>query len=84
MIKYLVWIPIVVVIALRLLRSPLGARLLGISERALQVAYVVLVVLTLVIAIGLEEWLLTGIAGALLLVEIIEAVVRHRHRDRSG
>lgn len=70
---------IVLLLGLRLLRGRFGARLLGVSRTVLNVVYLVVLVLTGVIAGVFEQWVLLGVVVVLLVLSGIEEV-----RRRSG
>lgn len=81
MIKYFAIGLVVGLLALRLLRSRWGSQLLGISERVLDVVYVVALVLTGVISVVTEYWLLLAVAAVLLVLRGVEAL---QDRRRQG
>lgn len=72
--KVVVFGAILVLVALRVLRSPLGARFLGISERALLIIYVAALVVAVGVSIWQQQWMLLVVAGALLVLEIVQQV----------
>jgi len=71
---------VVGLLALRLLRSRWGSRLLGISERALDIIYLVALVITGAVAVATEYWLLLAVVGVLLVLRGIEALRNRRRR----
>lgn len=76
MLKVLTIGVIVVLLALRLLRGRFGARLLGVSVRVLNVAYLIILVLTGVLAGLLEQWVLLGVVVLLLVISGLEELRR--------
>lgn len=83
MIKYFAIGLIAGLLVLRLLRSRWGSRFLGVSERALDVVYLVALVITGVIAVLTEYWLLLAVVVVLLALRGLEAL-RARRRARPG
>lgn len=83
MVRYFAIGLVVGLLALRLLRGRWGSRLLGISERALDIIYLVALVITGAIAVATEYWLLLGVVGVLLVLRGIEALRDPRRRDRA-
>lgn len=81
MLKVLTIGVIVVLLALRLLRGRFGARLLGVSVRVLNVAYLIILVLTGVLAGLLEQWVLLGVVVLLLVISGLEEL---RRRSRPA
>src|SRR5699024_6778325 len=67
-------------LVLRLLRSRWGARLLGVPERVLDIVYLVALVLTGVIAVVTEYWLLLVVVAVLLVLRGIEALRARQSR----
>lgn len=83
MIRYFAIGLVVGLLALRILRSRWGSRLLSISVRALDVIYLVALGLTGVVAVVTEYWLLLAVVGVLLALRGIEALQnRRRHGPR--
>lgn len=80
MIRYFAIGLVVGLLALRLLRSRWGSRLLGISERALDIIYLVALVITGAVAVATEYWLLLAVVGVLLVLRGIEALRNRRRR----
>ena len=80
MIKYFAIGLIAGLLVLRLLRSRWGARLLGVSERVLDIVYLVALVLTGVIAVVTEYWLLLVVVAVLLVLRGIEALRARQSR----
>ena len=83
MIRYFAIGLVVGLLALRLLRSRWGSRLLGISERALDIIYLVALVITGAVAVATEYWLLLAVVGVLLVLRGIEALRNRRRRTRA-
>ena len=83
MIRYFAIGLVVGLLALRLLRSRWGSRLLGISERALDIIYLVALVITGAVAVATEYWLLLAVVGVLLVLRGIEALRNRRRRARA-
>ena len=80
MIKYFAIGLIGGLLVLRLLRSRWGSRLLGVSERALDIVYLVALVLTGVVAVVTEYWLLLVVVAVLLALRGIEALRARQSR----
>ena len=80
MIKYFAIGLIGGLLVLRLLRSRWGARLLGVPERVLDSVYLVALVLTGVIAVVTEYWLLLVVVAVLLVLRGIEALRARQSR----
>ena len=83
MIRYFAIGLVVGLLALRLLRSRWGSRLLGISERVLDIIYLVALVITGAVAVATEYWLLLAVVGVLLVLRGIEALRNRRRRARA-
>ena len=62
----------------RLLRGRFGARLLGVSERALDIAYIVALVLAGMLAVATEYWPLLIVVVLLLALRGLEALRTRR------
>lgn len=80
MFKYLAIGLIVGLLVLRLLRSRWGSRLLGVSERALDIVYLAALALTGVIAVLTEYWLLLVVVAVLLALRGVEALRARQSR----
>ena len=65
--RYLVLGLIVALLVMRLLRTRWAGKLLGISRRVLEIAHLVLLLVTALIAGIAEEWVLLGVVGVLLI-----------------
>lgn len=78
--RYLVIGLIVGLLVMRLLRTRWAGKLLGISRRALDIAHLVLLTITAVIAVAAEEWVLLAVVGALLIWAIVDLVRARRER----
>lgn len=83
MVKYVVVLVVLALLLLRLLRGRWGARLLGVSERVLDVVYIVALLVTGVIAVLTEYWVLLVAVGILLVWRVVEEVI-DRGRRRSA
>ncbi|MGY5765732.1 hypothetical protein ACXET9_11075 [Brachybacterium sp. DNPG3] len=83
MVKYVVILVVLALLLLRLLRGRWGAKLLGISERVLDIIYIAALLVTGVIAGLTEYWALLAAVGALLVWRIAEEVIA-RGRRRSA
>ena len=81
--RYLVLGLIVGLLVMRLLRTRWAGTLLGISRRALEVAQLILLAVTVAIALAAEEWVLLAVAGALLIWAIVD-LVRGRRAGRGA
>ncbi len=79
--RYLVLGLIVALLVMRLLRTRWAGKLLGISRRVLEIAHLVLLLVTALIAGIAEEWVLLGVVGVLLIWALVD-LVRGR-RDRA-
>lgn len=65
-------IAIAVLLGLRLARTPLGARFLGVPQRVLEIVFLVVLVAAGVLAVLFEQWILLIVVGILLLVTATE------------
>lgn len=74
---------VLALLVLRLLRSRWGARLLGVSQQALDRIYVVALVLVGTVAALTEYWLVLAVIGLLLIWRVLEGL-RARQRRRSA
>ncbi|HIY22892.1 MAG TPA: hypothetical protein H9837_01085 [Candidatus Brachybacterium merdigallinarum] len=74
---------VLALLVLRLLRSRWGARLLGVSQQALDRIYVVALVLVGTVAALTEYWLVLAVIGLLLIWRVLEGL-RARQRQRSA
>lgn len=83
MVKYVVVLVVLALLLLRLLRGRWGARLLGVSERVLDVVYIVALLVTGVISVLTEYWVLLVAVGILLVWRVVEEVI-DRGRRRSA
>ena len=81
--RYLVLGLIVGLLVMRLLRTRWAGTLLGISRRALEVAQLILLAVTVAIALAAEEWVLLAVVGALLIWAIVD-LVRGRSAERTA
>ena len=78
MFKYVAIGLIVGLLGLRVLRSRWGSRLLGVSERVLDIVYLVALVVTGVVAVLTEYWLLLVVVAVLLVLRGLEALQARR------
>lgn len=83
MVKYVVVLVVLALLLLRLLRGRWGARLLGVSEQVLDLVYIVALMVTGVIAVLTEYWVLLVAVGILLVWRVVEEVI-DRGRRRSA
>ena len=74
---------VLALLVLRLLHSRWGARLLGVSQQALDRIYVVALVLVGTVAALTEYWLVLAVIGLLLIWRVLEGL-RARQRQRSA
>ena len=74
---------VLALLVLRLLRSRWGARLLGVSQQALDRIYVVALVLVGTVAALTEYWLVLAVIGLPLIWRVLEGL-RARQRQRSA
>lgn len=65
---------VLALVLLRVVRSRWGSRLIGVSERALDVVYLVALLATGVIAVATEYWWLLAVVGILLGLRLLEAI----------
>ncbi|MEE1649685.1 hypothetical protein V1260_02665 [Brachybacterium sp. J144] len=79
--KVLTFGAIALLILLRLTRTPLGARLLGVSRRVLDAVYFGALLVTGVLAAAFEQWILLGAVVVLLVLGLVEEV---RRRSRAA
>lgn len=78
--RYLLIGLVLALLALRLLRSRWGARLLGVSQQLLDRIYVVALVLVGTVAALTEYWLVLAVVGVLLIWRVVEEVRARRQR----
>lgn len=83
MLRILVVAAIVLLVLLRLARTRFGSRLLGISQRVLGIVYLVALVLSGILAVVFEQWVLLTVVGILLLVSAVEELRRRRRRGTA-
>ena len=83
MLRFLTVGVIALLLLLRLARTRFGARLLGISLRVLNTVYLVALLLTAVLAVAFEQWILLTVAGLLLLISLVEWL-RARSAQQRG
>jgi hypothetical protein len=84
MLRYIVIPIIAVLLALRVMRGPWGAKFWGVSERVLGIIYLVALVIALVAGVLTEYWVLVVAAGLLLLLEIVERAVARVRGSSAG
>jgi hypothetical protein len=78
--KVIVFGAVLVLVALRVLRTPLGARFLGVSERALLIVYLAALVIAVGVSIWQHQWILLAVSGVLLVLEVVEQIRGARER----
>lgn len=83
MLRFLTVGVIALLLLLRLARTRFGARLLGISLRVLNTVYLVALLLTAVLAVAFEQWILLTVVGLLLLISLVEWL-RARSAQQRG
>lgn len=74
---------IALLLVLRLLRGRFGATLLGVSVRALNIVYLLALVVTGIVAGVLEQWVLLGVVAVLLAISGIEEIRRRRSQQTA-
>ncbi|MGO1982538.1 MULTISPECIES: hypothetical protein [Brachybacterium] len=74
---------IALLLVLRLLRGRFGATLLGVSVRALNIVYLLALVVTGIVAGLLEQWVLLGVVAVLLAISGIEEIRRRRSQQTA-
>ena len=75
---------IALLLAMRLLRGRFGATLLGVSVRALNLAYLALLLITGLLAGVFNQWVLLGVVVALLALSGVEEIRRRSAQGTSG
>ena len=87
MLKLLTIVGIVLLLLLRLLRGRFGARLLGVSVRAISAVYLSALLIAGVLAVVFEQWILLTVVVILLALSTAEEIRRRagiRARDRAA
>ncbi len=69
---------IALLLLLRLSRTTLGARLLGVSLRVLNIVYLSALVLAGVLAVLFDQWILLTVVVILLVISLVEELQRRR------
>lgn len=81
-IKVLSFGAIALLILLRLARTRLGARLLGVSVRVLNIVYLAALGVAGVLAVMYEQWILLTVVVILLVISLVEEI-RRRSTERE-
>ncbi|HLQ80411.1 MAG TPA: hypothetical protein VK122_04895 [Brachybacterium sp.] len=81
MLRFLTFGAIALLILLRLARTRFGARLLGVSLRALHIIYLIALVVAGVLAAAFEQWILLAVVGILLAISAFEEIRRRSSRE---
>src|SRR5699024_4975325 len=81
MLRFLTFGAIALLILLRLARTRFGARLLGVSLRALHIIYLVALVVAGILAAVFEQWILLAVVGILLAISVIEEIRRRSSQE---
>lgn len=76
MLRILTFGAIALLILLRLARTRFGARLLGVPLRALEIVFLVALLLAGILAVIFELWILLTVVGILLLLSGVEELRR--------
>ncbi|WP_114856615.1 hypothetical protein [Brachybacterium sp. YJGR34] len=79
--KVLAFGAIALLLGLRLARTPLGAQVLGVSLRVLNVVYLAALLLAGILAVVLEQWILLAVVAVLLVLSGVEEL---RRRQAAG
>lgn len=82
MLRYLAFGAIALLILLRLARTRVGAKLLGVPLRALEIVYLVALVIAGILAVVFEQWILLAVVVILLVVSVVEEI-RRRSATRA-
>lgn len=69
---------IALLLLLRLSRTTLGARLLGVSLRVLNIVYLSALVLAGVLAVLFDQWILLTVVVILLVISLVEELQHRR------
>ncbi|MBB5831064.1 hypothetical protein [Brachybacterium aquaticum] len=85
MLRYLAFGAIALLILLRLARTRVGAKLLGVPLRALEIVYLVALVIAGILAVVFEQWILLAVVVILLVVSLVEELrARAAHRESAS
>lgn len=85
MLRYLAFGAIALLILLRLARTRVGAKLLGVPLRALEIVYLVALVIAGILAVVFEQWILLAVVVILLVVSLVEELRgRAAHRESAS
>lgn len=83
MLRFLTFGAIALLILLRLARTRFGARLLGVPQRALEIVFLVALLLAGVLAVVLEQWILLAVVVVLLVLSGVEELRRRSTGPRG-
>lgn len=81
--KLVIALIIVGLVGLRFADTRWGARMLGISRRALRIVHVTVLLVTGVLSVIFEQWVLLGVVFVLLALYVVD-IVRERREPPRG
>lgn len=81
--KLVIALIIVGLVGLRFADARWGARMLGISRRALRIVHVTVLLVAGVLSVIFEQWVLLGVVFVLLALYVVDIVRERREPPRS-